>query len=58
MKRRMKEKRDELDDERSQEEFPSLWKKNEEKRDELDDERSQEEFPSFMKEEWKKNVMN
>ncbi|XP_016411226.1 trichohyalin-like [Sinocyclocheilus rhinocerous] len=43
-------KREELDDERSQEEFPSFMKRRiHEKRDELDDERSQEEFPSFMK---------
>ncbi|XP_026146081.1 trichohyalin-like [Carassius auratus] len=43
-------KREEMDDERSQEEFPSFLKRRmKEKRDELDDERSQEEFPSFMK---------
>ncbi len=52
-------KREELDDERSQEEFPSYMKRRmKEKRDELDDERSQEEFPSYMKRRIKENVTN
>ncbi|KAG1938456.1 secretogranin-1 [Pimephales promelas] len=43
-------KREDLDDERSQEEFPNFMKRKfKEKREEVDDERSQEEFPSFMK---------
>ncbi|XP_073709286.1 secretogranin-1 [Garra rufa] len=43
-------KREELDGERSQEEFPSFVKRKiKERREEMDDERSQEEFPSFMK---------
>ncbi|XP_016353346.1 trichohyalin-like [Sinocyclocheilus anshuiensis] len=44
------DKREELDDERSQEEFPSFVKRRiKDRRKEMDDERSQEEFPSFMK---------
>ncbi|XP_005160930.2 secretogranin-1 isoform X1 [Danio rerio] len=43
------DKREELGDERSQEEFPSFVKRTKDRREEMDDERSQEEFPSFMK---------
>ncbi|XP_056301476.1 secretogranin-1 isoform X2 [Danio aesculapii] len=44
------DKREELGDERSQEEFPSFMKRGiKGKHEGVDDERSQEEFPSFMK---------
>ncbi|KAK7151160.1 hypothetical protein R3I93_012178 [Phoxinus phoxinus] len=44
------DKREELDDERSQEEFPNFMKRRiKDRREETDDERSQEEFPSFIK---------
>ncbi|KAK9956843.1 hypothetical protein ABG768_014550 [Culter alburnus] len=44
------DKREELDDERSQEEFPNFMKRRiKDRREEMDDERSQEEFPNFMK---------
>nr|XP_055042501.1 secretogranin-1 [Misgurnus anguillicaudatus] len=41
-------KREDMHEERSQEEFPSFLKRNIQ-REEADDERSQEEFPSFVK---------
>ncbi|XP_051951765.1 sarcoplasmic reticulum histidine-rich calcium-binding protein-like [Xyrauchen texanus] len=45
-----KEKHDELNDERSQEDFPSFVKRRlKDKREEQDDERSQEDFPSYYK---------
>ncbi|XP_077077111.1 secretogranin-1 [Siphateles boraxobius] len=44
------DKREELDDERSQEEFPNFMKRRiKDRHEEMDDERSQEVFPSFIK---------
>ncbi|XP_067274174.1 secretogranin-1 [Pseudorasbora parva] len=44
------DKREDLDDERSQEEFPNFMKRRiKDRREEMGDERSQEEFPSYMK---------